>query len=829
MFNTLKYLAVLRSNSNEINQSFIRLGLVTAIFLYANLHDYLNHELVISRNYPLLTSFLFIATLECYWAFKCSDRSELDRQRIYFRIITNVVDNILLAVAILYMKESGAPLFVIYLWITFGIGLRYGGRYLIFSAILNIASFLTVITIDPIWTDGDTIYISIGILISLVILPLYVYILISKLSAALKSEKAAHRVKQIFLANMNHELRTPLNSILNLTELISTYKLPVKVSHMLDMVRTSTKTQLQIVNGILDISKIESGQYKFNNNRFNLYDLIYEVRQIILPLADEKCLRYLTYIESSCKRNYVGASDQIRQVLINLLGNAVKFTDTGFVKITVQSGILSPGSHEIIFRIEDSGIGISEQNQVEIFKPFNQADSTVTRKYGGTGLGVTIANELAMLMGGTLSLESHLGVGSIFTFKMTLSLTERDVQYFPDDFNICPLNLGEEYSEILSYYSKCGLNVNVTEISDNTEYKHQLPANNTIFLVDYDGANTVQLDSIWHRPDIITIAANRMPDSNDGLTNPITSINLESSKEDLLNAIDICQRHIPRDRNNITILPKVNRQLNVLIVEDDATLREIYRLIFTSTGHNACITTNGQEALDAVIKSKYELIILDMHMPELSGIDVAKQIKYLLPSDICRIVLLTADTNSVATAYELNDIFSLVLTKPINPIDLLHNVHKLFDLQPMTGYQEGIIPTGNQSITNKEIQSRRLLNNIQVFGADAFRSLLMIYDSEVNERLIKLSSAILSQNYSDKQSILHTLHGASLSVGSNEMGEELIALLGDVSKTHQFDVNELLIVGSLAQLHKTFMCNCLEYLETLDFNEKYIGRTHGRR
>jgi HPt (histidine-containing phosphotransfer) domain-containing protein len=218
-----------------------------------------------------------------------------------------------------------------------------------------------------------------------------------------------------------------------------------------------------------------------------------------------------------------------------------------------------------------------------------------------------------------------------------------------------------------------------------------------------------------------------------------------------------------------------------------------------------------------------------MHMPELSGIDVAKQIKYLLPSDICRIVLLTADTNSVATAYELNDIFSLVLTKPANPIDLLHNVHKLFDLQPMTGYQEGIIPTRNQSITNKEIQSRRLLNNIQIFGADAFRNLLMIYDSEVNEQLIKLTSAILSQNYSDKQSILHTLHGASLSVGSNEMGEKLIALLGDDSKTHQFDVNELLIVGSLAQLHKTFMCNCLEYLEKLDFNEKYIGRTHGRR
>ncbi len=809
--------------SQEINQSLIRLGLVIVIFTYSTIHEYLTQKLLFVSYSPLLISFLFMAAIECIWAVKCSRCPESSRQRIYFRIITNLLDNILLAIAIIYMGKSGTPLFIVYLWITFGIGIRYGGIYLIFSAILNIISFGTVIYFNPTWTNGDTLYISVGILLSLIILPTYVYILIAKLSRALESEKIANQVKKSFLANMNHELRTPLNSILNLTELIRSYRLPEKIYVMLDMLKTATNAQLQIINGILDISRIEAGQYQLSKNDFDLYALVYEVQQIILPHANKKDIRFYIYIDPTCNRQLVGASDQIKQILINLTGNAVKFTDNGFVRITVNSGSLLSESQQIIFQVEDSGIGISEQYQREIFEPFTQADTSITRKYGGTGLGVSISNELARIMGGTLSLESKLSVGTVFTFKVYLGISEPDLSELPHYLKIYPLNLGEEYSSVLKTYTKCGLKITIPDLNDIERFKRECLDGKSILLVDNGHLSVLpnEIKNLLDGTDVMMISANKIEENYLDKFNSITSITSNANQATLMNAVSICAQFLPLNINSVMTMPKTVRPLHILLAEDDHILREIYKLIFTSAGHKISLMKDGYEALDAFKESNYDLVIVDLHMPGLSGIEVATQIRLHKPDDPVQIILLTADFENTQIITDNKSLFASVLVKPIDPEKLLDTVYKTLGLPILT-----ICQYSKYSITDSQFNSKSIgnisdlsegkitiENNIEIFGVMAFNNLLKIYEIETESLLIKLSSASKDRDYSELDNILHKLRGTSLSIGAYKLGEEIDKLLGAESLMLSDADERCFHVKTLMKLYKDFICTSRNYLK----------------
>ncbi len=809
--------------SEEINQSLIRLGLVIVIFTYSTIHEYLTQKILFVSYSPLLISFLFMAAIECIWAVKCSRCPESSRQRIYFRIITNLLDNILLAIAIIYMGKSGTPLFIVYLWITFGIGIRYGGIYLIFSAILNIISFGTVIYFNPTWTNGDTLYVSVGILLSLIILPTYVYILIAKLSRALESEKIANQVKKSFLANMNHELRTPLNSILNLTELIRSYKLPEKIYSLLDMIRISTNAQLQIVNGILDISRIESGQYQLSKDNFDLYALVYEVQQIILPHANKKDIRFYIYIDPTCNRKLVGASDQIKQILINLTGNAVKFTDNGFVRITVNSGSLLSASQQIIFQVEDSGIGIAEQYQCEIFEPFTQADTSITRKYGGTGLGASISNELAKLMGGTLTLESKLNTGTVFTFEVYLGLTDLNQADLPHYLKIYPLNLDEEYSSVLKTYAKYGLKIAIPDLNDSERFKRECLDGKSILIVDYEQLSILpdKIKNLLDDPDVMMISANKKGGNDLNKFNSITSITSNATQKTLINVVRICAQFLPKNTNPAIKLPQTVRSLHILLAEDDHILREIYKLIFTSTGHKISLMKDGYEALDALKESNYDLVILDLHMPGLSGIEVATQIRLHKPNNPIRIILLTADSNNSQILLNNKSLFASVLVKPVDPEKLLDTVYKTLGLPILT-----ICQYSKYSITDSQFNSKSIgtisdlsegkitiENNIEIFGVTAFNNLLKIYEIETESLLIKLSSAEKDCDYSELYNILHKLRGTSLSIGAYKLGEEIDKLLGAESLMLSDADERCFHVKTLMKLYKDFICTSRNYLK----------------
>jgi len=281
------------------------------------------------------------------------------------------------------------------------------------------------------YTRKIQVFILIGVLITLLVFTAVVIIanfisraIEQRLQQMMNEIEAANAAKSIFLANMSHEIRTPMNSIIGFSELAQDDKMPQKSKEYLDKIQYSAKWLLNIINDILDISKIESGKIVLEHIPFDLTDIFSYCQMLITPKAEEKGVALYCYAEPSFKKKMLGDPVRLRQILLNLLTNAVKFTNNGMVKLLASIVKTDETSITMHFEIKDSGIGMSSEQIERIFEPFMQADDTVTRKFGGTGLGLTITKNFIELMNGKLTVESTVGVGSKFSFDLTFDLIE---------------------------------------------------------------------------------------------------------------------------------------------------------------------------------------------------------------------------------------------------------------------------------------------------------------------------------------------------------------------------------------------------------------------
>ena len=235
---------------------------------------------------------------------------------------------------------------------------------------------------------------------------------------------AASRSKSVFLANMSHEIRTPMNSIIGFSELALDYEIPGKVKNYLHNILTNSKWLLQMISDILDISKIESGRIEMEKVPFDLHEILNSCRAIIIPKVLEKKLSLQFYTEPNTGKKLLGDPFRLKQVFVNLLSNAVKFTDSGFIKVSARINEKSENTVTMHFEVADSGIGMTSSQMKRIFTPFMQGETSTTRKYGGTGLGLPIANNTIELLGGKLHVESVVGKGSTFSFELTFDTIE---------------------------------------------------------------------------------------------------------------------------------------------------------------------------------------------------------------------------------------------------------------------------------------------------------------------------------------------------------------------------------------------------------------------
>jgi len=478
----------------------------------------------------------------------------------------------------------------------------------------------------------------------------------SELAAAKLAAEEANQTKSKFLANMSHEIRTPMNAIIGMNGLCLKTDLTTKQRDYLEKVETAADALLHIINDVLDFSKIEAGRLEIESVNFNVEDVLDGLRNVIGLRAQEKGLELLFDVDPNVPTSLIGDPLRIGQVLGNLGTNAVKFTEQGEVVVSVSRLEDGDGLVRLRFSVRDTGIGLTDEQQEILFQPFAQADSSTTRKYGGSGLGLVICKDLVERMGGDIWLESEYGAGSTFSFEAGFALG--------DESGIGPISLGEQLSvkralvvddnaasrEILqSMLESLGIEAAVAssgrEAIADIEVASQSKQPFQLVLMDWkmpnmDGVEAMRKirsdDKLKEIPTIIMVSAYSRDEAlrDAGQAQPEDFLIKPFSPSTLLNTInrqfsDGVRSRALREAQDLSD-SKAMGQLHgtkVLLVEDHELNQELAMEILSDAGVNVTLATNGQEALDALEREDFDGVLMDIQMPVMDGYTATREIR----------------------------------------------------------------------------------------------------------------------------------------------------------------------------------------------------------